>query len=48
MQVNDLPVADVARMREKAQPVIHKFSKQVGETFVKKAYSELRRIRAHK
>jgi TRAP-type C4-dicarboxylate transport system substrate-binding protein len=48
MQVTDLPPAEQARMKEKLQPVIAKFSKEFGETTAKEMFSELERIRASK
>src|SRR5438132_5056616 len=45
MQVTELAPAEVARMRQKVQPVVDKYSKEIGEGFVKDAYSELAKIR---
>jgi tripartite ATP-independent transporter DctP family solute receptor len=48
MQVTDLPPAEQARMKEKLQPVIAKFSKEFGEATAKEMFSELERIRTSK
>ena len=48
MQVNELGPPEVARLREKVQPVIDKFSREVGEPVVKQVNSELSRIRGAK
>jgi TRAP-type C4-dicarboxylate transport system substrate-binding protein len=41
MQINDVPPAELARMRDKVKPVIDKYSAQVGEPLVKEFYAEL-------
>ena len=48
MQVVELSPAEVQRMRQKVQPVIDKYAKEVGEGFVKEAYAELAKIRGGK
>ena len=48
MQVNELSTNEVARLREKVQPVIDKFSREVGEPVVKQVNGELSRIRGGK
>ncbi|WBY02958.1 TRAP transporter substrate-binding protein [Ramlibacter tataouinensis] len=48
MQVNEVPAAEMARMRQKAQPVIDKFAKEVGESVYKQVAAELARIRGAK
>jgi tripartite ATP-independent transporter DctP family solute receptor len=48
MQVNELPAAEVAKLREKAQPIIAKYTKEFGEPVANELFSELKRIRAKK
>ena len=48
MQVNDVPAEEIARMREKVQPVIDKYAPQVGEALVKEFYEELAKARGQK
>ena len=48
MQITELPAAEQARMREKLQPVVAKFSKEFGEAAAKDMFAELERIRATK
>lgn len=45
MQVNEIPVAEVDRMRAKVQPVVDKYSKQLGGTLVKDLYGEIEKAR---
>lgn len=46
--VNDVAPAEIARMRAKAQPVIDKYSKEVGEDLVKEINVALEKMRAAK
>jgi tripartite ATP-independent transporter DctP family solute receptor len=48
MQVTELPAAEQARMKEKLQPVVAKFSKEFGEDTAKAMFTELEQIRAKK
>ena len=48
MQVTELSPAELKRMRDKVQPVVDKYTKEVGESFVKEAYAELSKIRGGK
>jgi tripartite ATP-independent transporter DctP family solute receptor len=48
MQVTELPAAEQAKMRDKLQPVVAKFSKDFGEATAKDMFAELERIRAKK
>jgi len=48
MTVNELSPAEVTRLREKVQPVVDKFAREVGETTVKQAAAELARMRGGK
>jgi tripartite ATP-independent transporter DctP family solute receptor len=48
MQVTELPPAEQARMKEKLQPVVAKFSKEFGESTAKAMFTELEQIRAKK
>jgi tripartite ATP-independent transporter DctP family solute receptor len=45
MQINEIPAAEVARMRAKVQPVVDKYSAQIGGTLVKDLYSEIEKAR---
>ncbi|MNY51779.1 2,3-diketo-L-gulonate-binding periplasmic protein YiaO precursor [compost metagenome] len=48
MQVNEVSPAEVARLRQKVQPVVDKFSKEVGEPVMQQVTAELSRLRAAK
>ena len=45
MQVVELPPAEVARIRDKVQPVVKKFSEGVNEATVKELYAEIEKAR---
>jgi len=45
MQVNEIPAAELARMRAKVQPVVDKYSAQIGGTLVKDLYGEIEKAR---
>ncbi|MET0652323.1 MAG: DctP family TRAP transporter solute-binding subunit, partial [Hyphomicrobiaceae bacterium] len=45
MQINEVPAAEVARMRAKVQPVVDKYSTQIGGTLVKDLYGEIEKAR---
>lgn len=46
MQVNDIAPSEVTRLRQKVQPVIDKYTREVGEAVVKEVNAELARLRA--
>jgi TRAP-type transport system periplasmic protein len=46
MQIVELPAAEIARIREKVQPVVKKFSEGVPEATVKELYAEIEKARA--
>lgn len=48
MQVNEVPAPELARLRQKVQPVVDKFSREVGEATYKQVAEELARMRAGK
>ncbi|MDZ5461551.1 TRAP transporter substrate-binding protein [Azohydromonas lata] len=48
MQVTELPAAEQARMKEKLQPVVAKFSKEFGEDTAKSMFAELEKVRGQK
>lgn len=48
MTVHELPAAEVAKLKERAQPVFAKFSAQIGEPLVKEVVAEIERVRAAK
>ncbi|MBH1964673.1 MAG: TRAP transporter substrate-binding protein [Comamonadaceae bacterium] len=48
MQVNEVSAEEVARLRQKVQPVTVKFTKEIGESVVQQVNTELARIRSAK
>jgi len=48
MQVNEVSPAELARLRQKVQPVVDKFAKEVGEPLMQQVNAELTRLRAAK
>lgn len=48
MVFNEIAPAELTRMRQKLQPVIDKYARQVGDDLVKQTYAELEKIRAQK
>ena len=48
MAFNEISPAELARMRQKLQPVIDKYSKQVGEDILKQTYAEIDKAKAQK
>jgi len=48
MKVNELPPAEVAKLRAKAQPIIAKYSKEFGEPVANDLYAELKKVRKTK
>ena len=48
MQVTEMPAAEQARMKEKLQPVVAKFSKEFGEETAKSMFAELEKVRGQK
>jgi len=48
MQVNDVTPAELARLRQKVQPVVDKFAKEVGEPLMAQVNAELARLREGK
>ncbi|WP_298233399.1 TRAP transporter substrate-binding protein [uncultured Azohydromonas sp.] len=48
MQVTELSAAEQAKLREKLQPVVAKFSKEAGEAPSKEMFAELEKIRGKK
>ncbi|MDQ2695450.1 MAG: TRAP transporter substrate-binding protein [Pseudomonadota bacterium] len=45
VEVNDVAAGEIARMREKVQPVIEKYAPQVGEELLKEFHAELEKAR---
>lgn len=45
MQINEIPAAELVRMRAKVQPVVDKYSAQIGGTLVKDLFSEIEKAR---
>ena len=48
MVVHELPAEEVAKLREKAKPVIAKYTKDLGEEFVGELYAEIEKVRGKK
>jgi TRAP-type transport system periplasmic protein len=48
MVVHELPPEDVAKLREKAKPIVQKYTKDLGEEFVTELYAEIEKVRARK
>jgi TRAP-type transport system periplasmic protein len=48
MQVNEVSPAELARLRQKVQPVVDKFAKEVGEPLMTQVNAELARLRGGK
>ena len=48
MQVHELAPADIDAMKKRAQPVIDKFTKELGEPLVKEVYAEVAKARGAK
>ncbi len=48
MVVHELPPEEIAKMREKAKPVIAKYTKDIGEPLLQEAYAEVEKVRAMK
>jgi tripartite ATP-independent transporter DctP family solute receptor len=46
MIVHELPPEEIAKLREKAKPVIEKYKKDLGEEFVTELYAEVEKVRA--
>jgi TRAP-type transport system periplasmic protein len=45
MEINELPPEEIAKLREKAAPVIEKFRKEIGEELVTELYAEIDKVR---
>jgi len=48
MQISEIPAPELAKIRAKTQPVVDKYSKQVGEALVKDLYAEIDKVRKSK
>jgi TRAP-type transport system periplasmic protein len=48
MTFNEIPPEEMAKIREKAKPIIAKYTKEVGEDLVKQAYAEIEKVRQQK
>jgi tripartite ATP-independent transporter DctP family solute receptor len=48
MQVNEVSPAELERLRQKVQPVVDKFAREVGEPLMQQVNAELTRLRAAK
>ncbi len=46
--INELPAAELAKMKEKAKPVVEKHTKLIGEPLVKELYAAVEKARAQK
>ncbi|WP_211364276.1 TRAP transporter substrate-binding protein [Propionivibrio limicola] len=47
-EVNDVPAAEIAKLRAKVKPVIDKFAASIGPEFVKEFLAEIEKVRAAK
>jgi hypothetical protein len=47
-RINEIVPAEIAKMPEKVKPVVEKFSKDVGPSFVKETYAEIEKVCAKK
>ena len=48
MNVHELPPEEIAKLREKAKPVVAKYTKELGEEFVNELYAEVEKVRGKK
>jgi TRAP-type transport system periplasmic protein len=48
MTVHELSAEEQAKLRERAQPVINKFTKEIGEALVQEARTQIAQVRAAK
>ncbi len=48
MEYNEMPPAEIAKIRTKLKPVIEKYSASVGPEFAKQVYAEIDKVRAGK
>ena len=48
MTVHELPPEEIAKLREKAKPVVAKYTKELGEEFVGELYAEVEKVRGKK
>lgn len=48
MLINELPAAELAKMREKSKPVVEKHTRLIGEPLVKELYAAVDKARAQK
>jgi len=46
MTVHELSAEEIAKLRERADPVIAKYTKDIGEPLLKEAYDEVAKVRA--
>jgi tripartite ATP-independent transporter DctP family solute receptor len=46
MNVHELPPEEIAKLREKAKPVVAKYTKELGEEFVNELYAEVEKVRS--
>lgn len=48
MIIHELPPEEIAKLRERAKPVIQKYTKDLGEEFVAELYAEIEEVRGKK
>lgn len=48
MTVHELPPAEIAKMRERAQPVVAKFTKEIGEPLLQEVRAQVEKVRGGK
>jgi TRAP-type transport system periplasmic protein len=48
MQLNEVDLQELAKMKEQLQPVVEKHTKTIGEDLVKRTYAEIEKVRTQK
>jgi TRAP-type C4-dicarboxylate transport system substrate-binding protein len=46
MEVTELPPEEIAKLKEKAKPVIEKYTQDIGPEFVAELMAEIEKVRA--
>ena len=48
VKVDEMPSAELAKIRDKVKPVVERFAPKIGEEFIKEFYAEIDKVRAAK
>jgi TRAP-type C4-dicarboxylate transport system substrate-binding protein len=48
VKVDEMPSAELAKIRDKVKPVVERFAPKIGEDFIKEFYAEIDKVRAAK